>query len=102
MNFTNFIQTQLKIADESETNINDECAASILFELKRQESETNSNYALALQAVLRLIKSGEAHFSPDLMMSRFQEIMTDENDHAAAFNEMASDLLRVGRGSVKA
>lgn len=97
MNFTEFIKTQLKIADESETNINDEIAASILFELKRQESETNSNYALALAAVVDLLRDSE-YADVDAIAEKFDEIMNDENDHAAAFNAMASRLLGLRKG----
>lgn len=96
MNFTDFIKTQLKIADEHETR-KEEIAASILFELKRQESETNSNYALALAAVVDLLRDSE-YADVDAIAEKFDEIMNDENDHAAAFNAMASGLLGLRAG----
>lgn len=72
-------------------------AASILYNLKQQESETNSNYAAAYAFITETL--GITDVNGTKIADVFDEIMADENDHAAKFDKLANELIgvRIGR-----
>lgn len=91
-------QAQKQAFDEPSDSISRyTAAASILFDLKKQESETNSNYALALIEISNILGDD----MPEDYIEMFNEIMQDENDHAAKFNHMANKLMGYDDGSIE-
>lgn len=72
-----------------------EGAAAILFQLSREEMETNSQYA----AALRVIKDILGAVYTNQMETFFKAVMQDENDHSLKFQWAASELtgIKVGR-----
>lgn len=72
-----------------------EGAAAILFELSREEMETNSKYSAAYAAVKKCL--GDS--APAAIDEGFKEIRKDENDHCVKFQLMASNEIGVKLGS---
>ena len=79
-----------------------EAAASILFQLAREEMETNSQYAVALGAVKRiLVKAGGPVTGKQYerqMNEFFEAVMKDENDHCLKFQWAGSELVDIPVG----
>lgn len=72
-----------------------EGAASILFQLSREEMETNSQYSAALRVIKKLL--GATYNNQ--MDTFFKAVMQDENDHSLKFQWAASELtgIKVGK-----
>ena len=68
-------------------------AASILYELAREEEETSSIYAIALSALMDIFK-GQVDY-PETFEAEFREIIGDESNHCTRFKAMANEILGV-------
>lgn len=74
-----------------------EGAAAILFQLSREEMETNSQYSIAMRAVKEVL--GPAYTNQ--MDKFFQAVMQDENDHSLKFQWAASELVNIKVGKAE-
>lgn len=72
-------------------------AAAILFELGREEMETNSQYSAAHQVVKELLSS--VQIDTNTINQTFAEIQQDENDHSVKYEKMASALIGIKLGN---
>lgn len=98
MDFFKYLTEISKTTFETKVNEPLYMAASILYNLKQQESETNSNYAAAYAFITETL--GITDVNGTKIADVFDEIMSDENDHAAKFNALASQILGISEGNV--
>ena len=70
-------------------------ASAILYELSREEMETDSKYASALKAVKKIL--GDQ--MPAMIEDGFKEVMQDENDHCVKFQLYASNCEGIKLGT---
>lgn len=73
----------------------DKGASTILFELSREEMETNSKYSSALASIKKCLG-----IVPSEIVEGFKEVMKDENDHCLKFQLYASHFTGIKIGNI--